>query len=282
MFERISNGWQLTRQSWHVLRLDKELVVFPLLSGVACLLVLASFAFPLWSSGYVETWLEDEQPTSHPLAYVLLFLFYLINYFVIVFFNSALIGCAIIRFRGEDPTLADGMRAASDRLPQIFAWALVSSTVGLILRVIESRSEKAGELVAGLLGMAWSAASYFVVPVLVIEKLGPVAAAKRSLSILRHTWGEAFTGNFGIGVITLVMNLLASVPLVAGIFAISSGQYVLGTLALALGGVALILVSLVSAALHAILVAALYLFAADGTVPGPFDEALFRRAFRKD
>ncbi len=50
MFNRIATGWELSKQSFRVLRSDKSLVLFPLFSGVACLLVLASFAAPLWST----------------------------------------------------------------------------------------------------------------------------------------------------------------------------------------------------------------------------------------
>src|SRR5262245_40341824 len=114
MFERMATGWQLTQQSWRVLRLDKELLVFPLLSGIACMLVMASFALPMWATGFVDAVLVER--ANHQgagqfhqiIGYVLLFLYYFVNYFVIVFFNSALVACAIIRFKGGNPNLNDG------------------------------------------------------------------------------------------------------------------------------------------------------------------------------
>jgi hypothetical protein len=177
MFQRIANGWQLAQQSWRVLTLDKELLLFPLISGIACMFVMASFALPLWASGYVDVVTDgDESGISQAnqiIGYVVLFAYYFVNYFVIIFFNSALISCAIIRFKGGNPSLRDGFSAASSRLPQIVGWALVAATVGLILKIIESRSEKVGAIVASLLGMAWSAVSYFVVPVIVVERGRP-------------------------------------------------------------------------------------------------------------
>jgi hypothetical protein len=279
MFDRLARGWELAKQSYDVLKLDKELLVFPLVSGLACLLVLASFALPLWNTGYLKVILEEGQVPEDPLAYVILFAFYFANYFVIVFFNCALIGCAIIRFKGENPTLADGFRAAFARLPQIAGWALVSASVGLVLKIIESRSEKAGRLVAGLLGMAWSAVTYFVVPVIVIEKLGPIQATKRSLSILRKTWGEALAANFGIGLIVFVASLIAAIPLILGLVALASGVVPLRVAGIVVGVVLLVLVGLVSSALHAILLGALYLYAAEGSAPQQFDEAILRQAF---
>src|SRR5262249_35476691 len=149
--------------------------------------VLGSFAAPLWNSPYVQVVFDDGQIPNDPVAYVILFAFYAVNYFVIVFFNSALVACAIIRFKGGEPTVSDGLRAASNRLPQILAWALVSATVGIVLRTLESRSEKLGQIAAALVGAAWSIATYFVVPVLVVERVGPVEAVQRSFAVLRKT-----------------------------------------------------------------------------------------------
>jgi hypothetical protein len=279
MFERLSNGWALAKQSWRVLMLDKELLLFPLFSGIACLLVLASFAVPLWGTGYVETILNEEAPAQNVLSWILLFCFYVVNYFVIVFFNSALVACAIIRFRGGDPTVSDGFRAATKRLPVIFGWSLVSATVGVLLKAIESRSERAGQIVASLLGIGWSIATYFVVPVLVVENVGPVDAVKRSWAVIKRTWGESIGANFGIGFITFLCSLACLVPIFGGIFLLSEGMAAAGMGAIVIGFVGLILVSLSSSALNSILLAALYLYAADQEVPEQFDPRMMQRAF---
>lgn len=274
MFERLSHGWELAKTSYACLKKDTELLLFPLISGVACLLVLASFAVPLMGSDYLEVVTEEGLPQD-PLAYLLLFLFYFANYFIIVFFNSALITCAIIRFKGEDPTLGDGFRAAFARLPQIFGWALVSATVGLILRVIESRSERVGEIVAGLLGMAWSATTYFVIPVLVVEKVGPVDAFKRSFSILRKTWGESLVANFSIGLAVFIAVLLALVP--AGLGATIGGTATI--VGVAVSALLVVTILLVSSALQAILLGALYLYATEGKTPSEFGVTELEGAF---
>lgn len=280
MFDRISNGWTLAKQSWEVLKLDKELLLFPLISGISCLLVLASFAAPLYGTGYLETVMNERADAGQdPIAWVILFAFYFVNYFVIVFFNTALIACAIIRFRGGDPTVADGLRAAGNRLPQIAAWALVSATVGIILKAIEGRSERAGQFAAALLGGAWSIATYFVVPVLVVEKVDPITAVKRSFAVLRKTWGEALSANFGIGLFTFLGILLALAPLILGGFALANGMTAVGVAGIACGILAMITVSLVSSALNSILLGALYLYAADGEVPQQFDASVLRDAF---
>jgi hypothetical protein len=280
MFERISRGWQLTKQAMQILKLDKELLVFPLLSGIACILVLASFAVPLFLSGALDSIEGDpENATQNVLMWLVLFAFYFVNYFIITFFNSALVGCAVIRLKGGDPTVADGFHSALPRLPQIASWALVAATVGVLLKVIESRSERVGQIVAGLLGMAWSITTFFVVPVLVIEGLGPIDSVKRSVSVMRKTWGESLVSNWGIGLIVFGLSLLAMLPIFAGGFLINSGLNVVGVALIAVGVVSLIAVALVSSALNSIVLAALYIYAAEDRMPDGFDSGLVQGAF---
>ncbi|MSR60454.1 MAG: hypothetical protein EXS05_22905 [Planctomycetaceae bacterium] len=280
MFERISNGWELAKQSLGVLRSDKELLVFPLISGVSCLLVLASFVLPLWNSPYANVLLNDHEVPNDPLAYALLFAFYAVNYFVVVFFNSALVSCALLRFRGGDPTIGDGLSAAVKALPQILAWSLVSATVGTILKAIESRSEKVGQFAAGLLGLAWSIGTFFVVPVLVEERVGPIDAVKRSMAVLRKNWGESIAANFGIGLITFLMVIVLGVaPMVAAGFAFVNDQFVLGGILAGCAVMGMILTSLISSALNSIVLAALYQFAVEGKAPPQFDQSLLESAF---
>jgi hypothetical protein len=255
------------------------LLLFPVMSGLACLAVLASFALPLWHTNYFALVMGQRHLPNDPIAYVIVFAFYFVNYFVITFFNSALIACAVIRFKGGEPTLGDGMRAAMMRLPQILGWSAVSATVGLILQLIESRSEKVGQVVSALLGMGWSLVSYFVVPVLVVEGVGPMTAIQRSLKVMRKTWGESLSANFGISAIAFLFSLPAIVCVTAGAVALANGNAALGAALLVLGLAAVLLVALVSTTVHSILLAALYIYAAEGVVPGQFDSSSLRQAF---
>jgi len=279
MFTRLANGWEMAKESLQVLRMDKELLLFPLLSMTSCVLVLGSFALPLWNSSYLSVVMDEGQIPQDPVAMAILFAFYFVNYFVIVFFNSALVACAIIRFKGGNPTLSDGLRASMRRLPQIACWALVSATVGLVLRVIESRSEKAGQFAAALLGGAWSLATFFVVPILVVEQAGPVDAVKRSLSVLRKTWGEALGANFGIGLLTFLICIPGFGLLIGGGMLLAGGNIGLGAVLLVVGVLWLLTSGLISATLDSILLAALYLYAEQGTVPQHFNDRLLRDAF---
>ncbi len=282
MFERFSNGFALAQQSWHVLLRNKQLLVFPLFSGIACLLVLATFAAPLVMTGTVEQAMGDGQevvdPMQNPLYLAVLFAFYFANYFVIVFFNSALFACAVKSFYGERPSIGEGLSAAMVRLPQIAGWALVSASVGVILRVIESRSERAGQIVSGLLGMGWTAVTYFVVPVLVIEKAGPIEAIKRSTSIVKSSWGEALGAKGGIGFFSFIAMLPCLAAIVGGVMMLGY-SFAGGISLIAIGGIGILIVSLVSSALASISQAAVYMYGANGEAPDGFESHHLRSVF---
>ncbi len=185
----------------------------------------------------------------------------------------------MIRFDGGDPVPGDGVRVAIARLPQILGWALVAASVGVVLRIVESRSAKFGQIVGSLLGMAWSIVTYFVVPVIVVEKAGPLKALERSTTIMRKAWGESLSSNVGIGVITSLLILPAGLVIFAGASVVGAGHVAIGGAILGLGVLALLIVSLVSSAISAIVLAALYLYAATDRVPAAFDTELLRVAF---
>ena len=180
MAGRFSNSFALVKASANVLKLDKELMVFPLMSGIATVLVAASFIAPIFMIG-PEIFVETESGAASYAAYAFGFAFYLVQYFVIFFFNTALVGAAMIRLRGGDPTVADGFRIAFSKIGPILGYAAIAATVGLILRALEERLGFIGKIMVGLIGAAWTVASFLVVPVLVVEDVGPVDAVKRSV-----------------------------------------------------------------------------------------------------
>ena len=194
------------------------------------------------------------------------------NYFVVIFFNAALVACAILRMRGGEPTLSTGINAALARLPQIIGWALVSATVGILLRILEDRSAKFGRFVAGLLGMAWSVMTFFVVPILVVEKKGPFEAVKESAALFRKTWGERFVGAFGFGLVFLLLSLLGIIPIAAGMLTLPA-MPPLGVLLIAVAVIYWIGLGLVQSTLQTIFQAAVYLYAREGRAPRAFGEA---------
>ena len=278
MFERFSRSWGLIKASAGVLSKDKELLVFPLLSAVCTLIVAAAFVLPAFGMGALDGLREGGMSAT---AYLFAFLFYLVQYFVIFFFNSALVGAAMIRLEGGDPTLADGLRIASSKVVPILGYAAIAATVGMILRAIQERAGFLGKLVAGFLGVAWTLASFLVVPILVTRNVGPIDAVKESAVLLKKTWGENLIGQGGVG---LVFGFIFFALIIVGggaiIAAATTGNGVLIGLVVAVVIVAMLLAGLVQAALSGIYSAALYRYAVGAGDSEGFDAQLLGHAFR--
>ncbi|MGH7215538.1 MAG: DUF6159 family protein [Tepidisphaeraceae bacterium] len=267
MFDKISYTWGLMGASWDVLKRDKALVLFPLFSGVCCVLVLASFIIPIFTSDILpspDTRITQQQQV---LYYSILFGFYFCNYFVITFFNTAIIACAMSRMAGGEPTFMGGIREAASRVHLIAGWALVQATVGLVLRIIEDRSPKLGRFIAGILGAVWTVLTYLVVPVMVMENKGPIDAFKESTRLLKKTWGEQIVGNFSFGLIFFLLSLPAVGLVILG-FVMGQGNGTIIIACVALAVVYLVVLGLIQSALQAIFQAAVYMYT-QGVAGGP-------------
>ena len=215
-----------------------------------------------------------------PAGIALGFVFYVVAYSVAFFFNTALVGAAMIRLDGGDPTVRDGIRIAMSRLPAIIGYAIIAATVGMILRWISERAGIVGSIVAGILGFAWSVATFLVVPVLVVEQVGPIEAVKRSSAMLKKTWGEQLVGGFGIGLVFGLIMLAVGIiggAIIVGLAAVSTALMVVGIVALILAVGA---VALVASALGGIYTAAVYRYATTGEA-GEFGTDALAGAFRQ-
>ena len=276
MAGRISNSFALAKASGRVLMADKELLVFPLVSGITSILVAATFFVPGFLFGWLEA-IAEGGPLG--LAYVLGFLFYLAQYTVIFFFNTARVGAALIRLEGGDPTVKDGLRIAFDRFGVIVEYAALAATVGMVLRFISERAGFIGRLVIGLVGMTWTLATFMVVPVLVSKDVGPLDAVKESAGLLKRTWGEQVVGSMGMGLVTMLAFfslLLFTVP--AFLLAAPLGPLaVAGVAAVFVSG--LVFLALAASALNGIYAAAVYRYATTGEAGYGFDSRLLADAF---
>lgn len=277
---KFARSWALAKASLAVLRSDKELLVFPLVSAIAMVVVAASFVLPALGLGVFTRVAGDD---GVPPVFVLwMFAFYLAQYFVMFFFNAALVGAAMIRLDGGDPTVRDGLRIAGRKWLPILGYAAIAATVGMVLRAIEERAGIIGRIVVGLIGVAWTLATFLTVPLLVARDVGPFDAVRESAALLRRTWGENLIGKGGIGVVfgllTFGVMLIGAVVAVA---AIDQGLTVLLVADVVLAGVAVLGLALVQAALSGIYSAALYRYATEGNAPAGFDGVLLREAFQR-
>jgi len=279
VFQKFSNSWKLVKASWRVLQADKELMIFPLVAFFASFLILITFAVPTVLAGVLDSFMTGGKLSI--FSYVVAFLFYAAMYFVTIFSNTALVGAALIRLEGGDPTVQDGFRIAWSKISTIFGYTLIAATVGVVLRIISERSGTLGRLVVSLVGFVWSITTFLVVPVLVAEDVGPIDAVKRSGSLLRQTWGEQIAGNLSVGLIfglIFFLALLVGIPLIVA--AAFSGSVALIVTAVALVILSLMGISLISSTLSGIYTAAVYRFATTGDTDGYFETDMIKDAFK--
>ena len=284
MFQRIgatiSRSFRLTKICFQVLRADKELVLFPFFSTVGVVLVALIFGIP----GFMVAF--DAENTVAGIG--ILLAAYIIAFFVIIFFNSALVYAAHERLVGGDPNIRSGLKGAMRRIGPIFLWSVVAGTVGLILHALSSLARGQGNvlgiiavIITALLGAAWALMTYFVVPLLVIEGRPFGGAFKGSLSLIKRTWGEQAVGSMGIGLAGFLAFIVA--VLITGVLA-SVLVPIAGAVGLALTVVTGVLlvggVLLVFATMGSIYTAALYSYATSGQVPTLFTEDSLQHAFR--
>ena len=262
---RISRSFQLMGQSYRVLMQDKELMVLPLISGTFIAVVAASFAF---SFGIDSPKTLREGGLA---VYVPMFLLYVVTYTVGIFFQAAVIAGATARMRGENPTVSSALAAAGSRIGQIVMWAIVAATVGMILRAIQERVGFVGRIIVSFLGAAWSLATFFVVPVLVLEDRTVQQSFSRSIDVFKKTWGETVVGGINLGVAAMCawFTLIA----VTGLLAMAIGIW---SVAVFVVGAAFLMVFF--SALQGVYIASLYRYATEGQASG-FDTAIFEQAF---
>jgi hypothetical protein len=266
MFESIGRSIELFKTSWGILVADKKLLVFPLLSGIISIIVLATFILPLIIGSVF----------GELFFYIALFVFYLVSYFVVIFFNTALVSCVNARLQGKEMSVGEGLRNALNHFTSILAWALVSATVGIILQILRERAGFIGQLAASLVGGAWGLVTFFVVPILVLEDKGVVDAIRDSTSLIRKTWGETIIGSGSIMLVFIIIGVIGFVGVLATMLL---GSPAIFGVALVLFIGLVIVLAVVASAMQGIFVTALYTYARTGTVPSAFRSDLIQNAF---
>lgn len=280
-FQRLGFGWRLGMTSLGVVARDKTLMLFPVLSGISGLLLLAVFVMGI---GPEKLAALGQQLGAHqgqaggeiPPVYIFLaFSLYFGLTFIAVYFNVALLAAAQQSIAGKDTVLGDGLRVANQHLAKIFVWSVLSGTVGLLLSWLES-NDKIGRIVRSILGAAWTVITYFVVPVMIFENQAPTAAVRRSVALMKQTWGETAGAQVGIGLVTFALLLGIGVVCVAGAILVPQAAIAFVPILV----LAVPVVVLLSMAAKAVFTVGLYEFATNTGSKGVFKSEELRAAFR--
>ncbi|HVB37944.1 MAG TPA: DUF6159 family protein [Vicinamibacterales bacterium] len=261
---RIGRSFQLVAESYRVLMQDKELMVLPLISGVVMVVAVAGFAVPIGIGGAIQT--------GHGAVAILFLPVYVVLYAIGIFFQAALVAGATERMKGGDPTVRSALHAAWRRIGPILIWAVIAATVGMVIRAIHDRVGFVGRIVAAIAGAAWSFATFFVVPVLVLEDRPVGESFSRSVSVFKQTWGETVVGQVSLGAAAVCAWL--TLVAVTGLLA-----WAVGLAALPVFVVGAIVLMIFFPALQGVYVASLYRYATEGAAPAGFNQALLDQAF---
>jgi hypothetical protein len=284
VFATISRTWNLTKSSWSILRQDKELLLFPIAMGISVVAIIAVFAAIGAASGSldrIDSMVNNETTTGATASeevrvvdVILLVAMSVGTYFAAIFFNAGLVAAAVERLRGGNPTFGSGIRAVTPHIHNILGWAIISASVGLLLRLLSSRTDNMlARIAISIVGGIWAYLTFFVVPILVTRGVGPIEAIKQSGGLFRRTWGEQFTSNFGFGILAFVGFLVAALPALA----IGMVSPVAG---IAVGVLLVALVLGIVAALEGIFKAALYDYASEGVVASGFSSEDLAGSYR--
>ncbi|MGA0121718.1 MAG: DUF6159 family protein [Gaiellales bacterium] len=272
---RIRLGFRFAGASWRIVRGEPSLVAFPLLSGAFAIAYTLLVVLPIGVGGFLA--IGD----ANWLGWVLLALLLFGGSIGATFFGVAAAHNAAEAMDGRDPTLGDGLRVARSRLGVIIQWALVSATVGLVLQILADKlGGIGGALVQGLGGLAWGIASFFALPILALEGLGPFDVLRRSAGVVRERWGESLAGNAAIGVVSLIGILLALALIIPGAIVWSDGTAAAGIPLVVIGLGVLFVTLVVSQIVGAVFRVVVFRFATTGAVAPGFDATELEQVFR--
>lgn len=272
---RVANTWRLTKTSWSLLKQDRELLWLPVLSMLTILAIVAAAAVVGFVTGSFDADGGAESLGGSALVLGLVFAF--VATATVVFFEGALVAGAHERMTGGDPTVRSAMSKAASRLPSLLGWALITMTVGLVLRFLRERLGWLGQMLTFLAEAAWGVATYLVVPAIIIDDFRSFAGVKQSMSLVKRTWGENLISQAGFGLLGFVLAL----PVVLVAVLIAALVPGVGTVVGIVVGVAGVLaISVVIGALGQYFKTALYEYATDGVAHGGYDIDQMRASFR--
>jgi hypothetical protein len=271
---KVANSWKLTRASFKVLLRNPKLIVYPAITFVVCVLILIGFV------GYsyaMDAWIKETDRSRLMLVTMILigsFITYFIMTFVAVLSNAAIVGISGMLLQGKVPTVKDGYTIALSRFGSLTIWAGMTSIVTFL--------SSFGRFFLSAVGIAWSVLTYFVIPVMIFEGVGPFKGVKRSKDILKARWGESLITNFGIWtVLSLIYLVLALIFLLLSLLFLTMYAVVLFYSMLLLLVITTFTFGLVGYTLKGILMASLYWYSVTGDPGFDIPEGPLKELFRK-
>jgi len=264
--------------STDIVRQHPALVVLPILGAILSAIAGALFAIPIFmrAQGFaadrtIDLTELDKLAVANGVVYF--FFASLVLMFINQFFEAAVVHGAYCRLVGQTPTVGASLRWTSGKIVALAPWVLVHTIVNSLVRK-GSRGGVVARLLSGGIGMSWKMATFIVLPILVVEELGPKQAFHRSRELMAGRYGMSATATFGFAVIGWVMAFACGT-----LMALSSrlGGVGVGVAALAL--IVLVCGTMLLSTLIGVYRAAFYYFAVSGQEPPGFEATEMAHAF---
>ena len=283
-------SWEITKISFRVIKKDKELLIYPFLAAIFSMIFSVAILFPAIFFSWVDNGIPEDMSAAFGLIeYLFVFATYLGLALIATFFNVCVVYTVKTRFEGGNATLGSSFKFAFSKFHLIIAWSLLSATVGLLLYLLDVIAENMGQIgrvivkmIRGLIGMAWSLVTIFVIPGMVYYGLKPKDAIKKSVDTLGKTWGESIVRHFGMALIQFLFFLLgAGISILIGflIYPINATTAII--IAIAVFAVYMILLSLIFNVANSVYNTALFVYADTGAIPEGYNQELMSNAFRQ-
>ncbi|MBT4174168.1 hypothetical protein HOC80_03455 [archaeon] len=277
------NSWGITKITFNVMKEDTELIWYPILASIFSVLFILILLVPT----LIVSLLAGEAQVFGFFEYLAFFAIYFGLAFIGTFFNVCVVYTAKKRFAGGDAKFMESLKFAFSKIHLIALWSLLAASVGLLLRGLESMARKSkgiGSIVIhilrSVLSLAWAIITIFVVPAMVYDDLTPFKAIKKSISVLKKTWGESLVRHFGLGAIQGAITAAIIFPaLIVGALMFLTGNIIgLGFLFLFVV-ILVVLVGMVFTVANAIFNTALYEYASTGNIPAGYSKDIMTYAF---
>lgn len=263
--QRLKTGIVLTKESASVVQEHPQLLLFPIVSGLASLLFIALLVTPMFGAAVASS---GELPTSVLVAGAGVLYFGLA--FITAFFAAALVHQTRAVIGGDEPSVRAGLNGAWAVKGPLLVWAIISATVGLILDAIQGSNDSIiAQILSALVGVAWTLLTFFVVPVIVFENPSVRDMFSRSGETFKQTYGETPISLAGTTIIGMLCGSIVMLPGLGLLFGVGGTVGLVGV-PLAVAGIAV--AQLVSTTLRGIVKTALYFYAAEGERPDGFEE----------
>jgi hypothetical protein len=309
---KFKRSWLLLMASLTMLSQHKKLFLFPLVTAMFIVVTVLFFMAPviLVPTGHpilsADHWVSVVQRSFEPgtpgvndpdglhirvnrgvpaprawfAGYLLAA--YLVLMFLATFSNVAFSNEIFNALSGRPVSIHSGLLFAWSRVGSILVWSLFAGIVGIIIQQMEQRFGWIGKIILRVVGVMWSVASVFVIPIIVREpELNPVTLLRKSAGTLRKTWGEALIGYLGVNAaLALCISASFAVVLLIAIASLVAGPgWIAATIAV-VWLLAIIALCYAASVADQIYRCALYIYASEGVVPSPYSAEMMDMAWK--